>query len=140
MKRLPGPHIKIYVSILAMIVFGPLGNLLLSLGMKTVGAAPSWAPADLLRQYVSVFASGSIWLGVGCLLTFFAAQLLVLSWADYSYVQPASAMAYGVVAVLAYFFLGEAVSTIRWVGVVIICVGVLIVGRTAPSTIDEGPL
>ena len=52
----------------------------------------------------------SVWLGVASLLTFFVANILVLSWADYSFVQPASSMAYGVVALLSIFVLGESVT------------------------------
>ena len=41
------------------------------------------------------------------LLTFFVAYLLVLSWADYSYVQPASSISYVLIALLAHFVLHE---------------------------------
>jgi hypothetical protein len=39
------------------------------------------------------------WLGITSLTTFFVAYMVV-SWADYSFVQPASSLAYGVVALL----------------------------------------
>ncbi|MBV9608190.1 MAG: hypothetical protein JO187_01415 [Acidobacteria bacterium] len=56
--------------------------------------------------------------------------MLILSWADYTYVQPVSAAAYGVVALLAHFVLGEAISPLRWAGVLIICLGVFVIGYT----------
>jgi drug/metabolite transporter (DMT)-like permease len=84
-----------------------------------------------------VFATGSIWLGVASLLTFFIANILVLSWADYSFVQPASSLAYGVVALLSVFVLGERVSPLRWTGIAIISLGVFIVGRTNPRTTEH---
>ena len=83
-----------------------------------------------------VFGTGSIWLGVASLLTFFLANVLVLSWADYSYVQPASSVGYGVVALLGYFMLGEPVSPLRWLGIAIICLGVLVVGQTNPRSLS----
>ena len=43
-------------------------------------------------------------------------------------------MAYGVVALMGYFILGESISPIRWMGIAIICLGVFIVGRTNPRT------
>jgi drug/metabolite transporter (DMT)-like permease len=70
------------------------------------------------------------------LIAFFVAYMLVLSWADYSYVQPASAMAYAVVALLGHYLLREVVTPIRWIGVIVICLGVLIVGHTPPSTTE----
>ena len=73
-------------------------------------------------------------LGVACLLCFFLVHMLLLTWADYSYVQPATALAYASVAVLSYLVLGEYVSLLRWCGIALICLGVFIVGRTHPNT------
>ena len=72
------------------------------------------------------------------LLLAFACAALVLSWADYSYVQPASATGYLFVALLGYLLLGEVIPRMRWVGVLVICVGVLLVGGTPPRTTEEG--
>jgi len=60
----------------------------------------------------------------------------VLSWADYSYVMPAGAFGYALLTVLAVIFLHESVSPRRWVGVMMICVGVLLVGQTKPRTTE----
>jgi drug/metabolite transporter (DMT)-like permease len=89
-----------------------------------------------LRILVSIITSGYIWLGIACLLTFFVAYMLVLTWADYSYVQPASSFSYAVVAMLGYFLLGETVPPLRWIGILVICVGVFIVGHTHPRTTE----
>jgi uncharacterized membrane protein len=129
-------HFKTYLLICLMVIFGPLGNVLLGKGMKQVGAASPETAAGMLGLVLHVFSSGSIWLGIGCLLTFFGAYMLVLSWADYSYVQPASAAAYGMVALLAHFLLREVITPTRWIGVSLICLGVLVVGNTPPRTTD----
>jgi drug/metabolite transporter (DMT)-like permease len=125
-------HLKTRLLILLIAIFGPVGNVLLSKGMKSIGPATSWEPAQLFTIGEHVFGSGLIWLGIASLLMFFVAYMVVLTWADYSYVQPASAVAYLVVALLARFALGEEVTALRWTGIAIICVGVLIVGRTTP--------
>jgi len=137
MKSSAGLHIKTYVLIFLMVIFGPLGDVLLSKGMKRVGAVSSFTPSILAHLFSTVFTSGMIWLGISSLLAFFVAYTLVLSWADYSFVQPASAIAYGIVALLGYFVLGEVVTPIRWVGVLIICLGVFIVGQTPPRTTEH---
>jgi drug/metabolite transporter (DMT)-like permease len=125
---------KTAMMILIMIVAGPLGNVLLGKGMKSVGPLHVWPPPELARTFLQVFTTPAIWLGVASLLTFFVANILVLSWADYSFVQPASSMAYGVVALMGYFILGESIAPIRWLGIAISCLGVFIVGRTNPRT------
>ena len=137
MKDSLGLHFKTYVLLLFVVLFAPLGNVLLSKGMKGIGSAQNWAAADLFPVLVKILTSGTIWLGIGCLLAFFVAYMLVLTWADYSYVQPASAFSYAVVAVLSYFLLGEVVPPLRWAGIAVICLGVFVVGRTPPRTTEK---
>ncbi len=122
-----------------MIIAGPLGNLMLGKGMKNIGKITTKisSPGEFVHVFSRILSSGTIWLGIASLLTFFVAYMLVLSWADYSYVQPASAIAYGVVALMAALLLGEAVSPIRWMGIAIICLGVLVVGHTNPRTTEN---
>jgi len=134
MKAFRSFPLRTYLLIVFMVILGPLGNVLLGKGMKRIGTAAAWNPAELLHFLALLSRSGSIWLGVACLMAFFAAYMLALSWADYSYVQPASAMAYGIVALLGHFLLGEAVTPLRWAGVLVICAGVLVVGHTPQRT------
>jgi drug/metabolite transporter (DMT)-like permease len=137
MKSSASLHFKTYLLILLMVIFGPLGNVLLGKGMKRIGAVSLGTPAEALDVLSRVLTSGTIWLGIGSLITFFVAYMLVLSWADYSYVQPASAVAYGMVALLAHFMLREVVTPLRWLGVLVICLGVLVVGHTPPRTTES---
>jgi drug/metabolite transporter (DMT)-like permease len=134
MKSQKSLHLKTFSLILVMVISGPLGNVLLSKGMKQTGSLVWWPPSEALHTVVRVLGTGSIWLGVASLLTFFVANILVLSWADYSFVQPASSVAYGVSALLGYFMLGEPVSPLRWTGIAIICLGVFVVGQTSPQS------
>jgi drug/metabolite transporter (DMT)-like permease len=106
--------------------------------MKGIGAVPDRSPAALLRVLGQILTSNAIWLGVVSLIAFFVASLLVLSWADYSYVQPASSFAYVVVALLGHLVLHETVTPTRWLGVLIICLGVFVVGQTPPRTTEHG--
>src|SRR5271155_5360546 len=129
-------HLKTYLLIAVMVIAGPLGNVLLGKGMKHVGELAIWPPLQLLHTASTIFTSASIWLGIGSLIIFFVAYMLVLSWADYSFVQPASSLAYGIVALLGYLLLGERVSPLRWAGIAVICLGVFVVGRTNPRTTE----
>jgi drug/metabolite transporter (DMT)-like permease len=122
--------------ILLMVTFGPLGNALLGKGMKSIGAVTVRTFPDLLHTLYRIFTSGAILLGVGFLLMFFVANMLVLSWADYSFIQPASSFAYGVVALWGHFLLHEDVTPTRWLGVLIIFGGVFVVGYTPPRTTE----
>jgi drug/metabolite transporter (DMT)-like permease len=130
----PESHLKTYLLIGVMIIAGPLGNVLLGKGMKGIGTLAIWPPVQLLLTGEKILSSPFIWLGIASLITFFVAYMLVLSWADYSFVQPTASLAYGVVALLGYFMLGEHISLMRWAGIAVICLGVFVVGRTSPKT------
>jgi drug/metabolite transporter (DMT)-like permease len=127
-------RIKTALFILLIVIFAPLGNVLLSKGMKPIGAASTWDLAALSHILLQILSSSYIWLGIACLLVFFVAHMLVLTWADYSYVQPASSFSYVSVAILGYLILGERISDLRGLGIAIICFGVILVGRTHPRT------
>jgi drug/metabolite transporter (DMT)-like permease len=88
--------------------------------------------------FVAVFSSAWIWAGIVSMLLYLAALMLVLSWADFSYILPATASMYAVVPLLGHFVLGESVTGLRWIGVVLICLGVGFVGQTPPNTTKKG--
>src|SRR5436853_5328925 len=85
---------KTYGLLASMVFFSSLGNVLLSRGMKQTGEIADFSLAALAVTFVKTFTNGSIWLGILSLLVFFVSYLLLLSWADFSYVQPASAIGY----------------------------------------------
>jgi drug/metabolite transporter (DMT)-like permease len=136
MKSSRALHFKTAILIVLIVIFGPLGNLLLGKGMKSLGPGVTWIPSESGHFLGLVLRSELVWLGIASLLVFFVAYALVLSWADYSYVQPISAFAYGMAAVLGHFVLGEMVSTVQWAGITVICLGVIFVGRTPPRTTE----
>jgi drug/metabolite transporter (DMT)-like permease len=105
--------------------------------MKRIGAVQGLSVAMLRSVFVAVFSSFWIWLGIVSMILFLAALMLVLSWADFSYVLPATAAMYAVVPLLGHFVLGERVTSLRWAGVALICAGVLFVARTPPSTTEK---
>jgi drug/metabolite transporter (DMT)-like permease len=125
---------KTFLMILVMVVTAPLGNVLLGKGMKHIGVVPVRPASAFFHGAVTVFTSPTIWSGIALLIAFFLSYMLVLSWADYSFVQPASSLSYGVVALLGYAILGEKVSPLRWLGIAIICLGVFLVTRTGLQT------
>jgi drug/metabolite transporter (DMT)-like permease len=137
MKPSDGLHPKTFILLILMVTFGPLGDAFLGKGMRPLGAAGIQGPSDVAHFFLRAFASGTVWAGILLLVAFFASYTLVLSWADFSFVQPASSFAYAIVALLGHYFLGEFVSTTRWIGIVIICSGVLIVGTTPPRTTER---
>ena len=127
-------RLKTAFFILLIVIFAPLGNVLLSKGMKPISLPASWTVASIVHILAQILSTSYIWFGIASLLIFFFAHMLVLNWADYSYVQPASSVSYLSLVVFSYLLLGERVSSLRLLGIAIICAGVIIVGRTHPRT------
>lgn len=93
---------------------------MLSHGMKQTGNIS-------LHHLQSVFlALLNPWVAIGILLLlgFFAAYMHALSWADLTYVLPATSLGYVILALVAKFVLHEQVSPIRWLGIALISGGV----------------
>src|SRR5262245_53393618 len=116
------------------IVLSAGGNLLLSSGMKHVGSIEPGPVLAVGRAFGRAIVRTEIWLGIGALLLWFVGSLVLFSRIDFSYAQPASAAGYALVAFLGYAVLGESVTAGRWVGIVCICAGVTLIGRTPPRT------
>jgi uncharacterized membrane protein len=128
-------RIKTLVMILAMVVCANVGDLMLKRGMTQIGAV-QLSPSGLAHALLLTVTSGTIWIAILFLSGFMLSYMTVLSWADYSYVMPAGAFGYALLTLLAVVFLHETVSVRRWMGVVLICVGVLLVGQTKPRTTE----
>ena len=109
------------------VVAGQLGDLSLSRAMKTLGEVKSFTPVNLLRFLGRAFRVKWMWIGIGLMALAFFSLLALLSWANVSLVVPATAASYAVGAMGAQFLLGEHVKRERWIGVIIVCIGVALV-------------
>jgi drug/metabolite transporter (DMT)-like permease len=110
----------------------PLGDTFLSRGMTQLPPISLAHPASLI---VAVFTPW-IALGITLLIGFFASYLTALSWADLTFVMPATAFGNVIVAFLARFWLKEPISLERWIGIALITLGVGFVAQ-GPSTTER---
>ena len=131
---------KTYFFLILMIVLGSVGNTILDKGMKGLGTIDFSSRAAIWQGAFHTFTSGTIWLGISCMLLFMVCHMLVLSWADYSFVMPFSAVTYALVPVLGYIWLGEYVPVARRIGILLIVFGVFLVSRTPPRTTEPRPI
>jgi drug/metabolite transporter (DMT)-like permease len=130
---------KTAIFLFLMVAFGSSGDTLMGKGMRAIGPPTGWQIAPVFDFLSHAVGSPAVWMGFACLLLFFLSYMLVLTWADFSFVLPASAAAYAVVPLLGHLFLGEAVSPVRWTGVALITLGVGLVGNTPPRTTMAEP-
>ncbi len=102
-------------------------NTLLSKGMKVIASMPSFSDGFSLTMLAYAMKSPFIWGGIVLLILFFACFLSVVSWADLSFVLPATALGYILNVFTGNYFLDEPVSQARWMGSVLIVFGVILV-------------
>jgi multidrug transporter EmrE-like cation transporter len=109
-----------YLVLAGITVFSTAGDSLLARGMKDLGGVSLHHLAGLLLAILNP------WVGLGILflLTFFACYMSALSWADLTYVLPATSLGYVLVALIAYFVFREQISMTRWLGIALIAAGV----------------
>ena len=117
----------------AAILANSLGSVCLSKGMKQFPAEEFLGGAGFLQAGWHVLSNPWIILGVLLLITFLAAYLTALSWADLSFVLPGTAPGYILTAILSKVFLHEVISPLRWAGTVFIVMGTWLVARTYSS-------
>lgn len=123
-----------YLVILSIAFFGSVGDAFLARGMKDVGSIDIHHVTHIL----SVLANPFVIVGIVSLLVFMYCYMTALSFADLSYVLPATALGYVNMVLLSIFWLHEHVSTQRWAGVAFIVIGVgLVAGGPSRTEIPR---
>jgi drug/metabolite transporter (DMT)-like permease len=128
-----------YLVLLSVALFAAIGDVLLARGMRDIGQV------SLANWHHTILALANPWIIVGtlCLIAFFGTYLAALSWADLTYVLPATSISYVVMALLGKYMLSEQISLSRWAGIALITLGVGFVAtansRTERVASDSAP-
>ena len=109
-----------YLVLAGITVFSTLGDSLLARGMKELGGISLHNISGLLLAILNPWVT----IGILLLLAFFASYMSALSWADLTYVLPATSLGYVLVALIAHFSFHEQISLPRWLGISLIAAGV----------------
>jgi drug/metabolite transporter (DMT)-like permease len=123
--------LKTFVVMLLAVSAGTVGDLLLAKGMKELGDLSAMNLRGMLNVAGQALTSPKLIFGTAMLAVFFFLWLAVLSWEDLSVALPMQALNYVLVAFLSQYFLGEIVSPLRWVGTVLVCVGVMLITKSS---------
>jgi uncharacterized membrane protein len=121
-----------YLILALVSLCAPLGDTFLSRGMTTMPAISLAHPGSLIAAVFTPWIA----LGIALLIGFFASYLTALSWADLTYVLPATAFGNVIVALLAKFWLRDTISPARWAGIALITIGVGFVAQ-GPSLTEH---
>jgi drug/metabolite transporter (DMT)-like permease len=95
--------------------------------MKVVGEAPSLRPTEVGKVILRALRVPWMWLGGAMMAIAFFSLLGALSIYNVSFVVPVTALSYVAGAVGGIVFLRERVSFQRWLGVLLVAIGVVLV-------------
>lgn len=109
-----------YLVLAGVTLCAAVGDSFLSRGMKEIGSVSLRHIPDLILAITNPWVA----LGILFLLGFFASYMTALSWADLTYVLPATSLGYVLLALIAKFMLHEQVTPLRWIGILLISGGV----------------
>lgn len=118
-----GNFLLLFVSISLAIA----GQLLMKQGMMMFGKFPV---NELLARLIPMVFQPYVFIGILCFCVSSVFWLVILSRIDLSLAYPLVSIAYIVVALFSYFVFKENVSLLRWIGILVICLGVFLVSRS----------
>lgn len=121
------------ISIIAALS-GAAGQVVMRRGMLQVGPLESYAPLEIVSFLWRSLCNP--WVIAGTVLSgiLYFCLLTALSWTDVTVAFPLTAIEYVFAAVLALFFLRESVPTLRWVGIFLVVIGVLLISMSDTSS------
>jgi len=115
--------------LLVTVTLNVVGQYLMKRGMTDVGAITGDLSA-LVSSLATAFTNPYVLAGVGAYGFSSIFWLVLLSRVDLSYAYPALSLGYVLITLVSALALGEQVSALRWTGVIIISVGVIMVARS----------
>jgi multidrug transporter EmrE-like cation transporter len=103
-------------------------QILMRTGMLKVGAVE--IGASLIKAAPRMTANIFLWLSLLCYAISIITWMVVLSKVEVSFAYPFLSIGYVISAVIGYFFMGESLTAIRIAGIVVICIGVILIARS----------
>jgi transporter family protein len=113
---------------IAIIVFcTSAANVLIARGMRQVGEVSILRPGLVASLIKRVLKNASFLMSVVLMALSFFAFLAILSWDDVSLVIPATSLEYVLSTMGAKYILKERISSLRWAGICLVCIGVALI-------------
>ena len=111
-----------------------LGQILVRRGMQQIGSLETYAPMALLAYFGNAACNLNVIMGTALNTVFYVLFLAALSWTDVTVALPMTAIEYGFAAILAIIMLKEQVPPMRWIGIVMVILGVVLIARGGGET------
>lgn len=117
---------KTWLAVIILSLADSAGDLLLASGMKKIGKVEKMSVKDALLLTYKIITNSSILSGIACQAIAFFMFITVLSWADISFVRPATALTYLFSMLGAKLMLRETFTREKIIGITLIGIGVVL--------------
>lgn len=115
--------LKLLVILLVGLVFESAGVVLLKKGIIEIGEMNGITATEIFRVAKAGAVNPQIILGIFFEALFFLCLVILMSKSDISFLWPMTALSFVFATFAAVIFLGESVSPMRWIGVILIVLG-----------------
>ena len=131
--------IKIILILFIGLVFESTGIVFLKKGMATVGEVKMTSAGEIFHVVKAGVTNPKIIAGVFFEALFFVCLLIMMAKSDISFIWPLTGLSFVFSTFAAIWFLGETVSAFRWIGVLLIVAGSIVIGYTEQSKEKAAP-
>lgn len=126
--------LRIIVAMTTAAAAAAVGQILVRRGMLQVGSLENYAPWPVLAYFWHALCNPYVIVGTLLNALFYFLFLAALSWTGVTVALPMTAIEYGFAALLAVAVLKESVPPIRWIGIVLVMIGVILIARGGGDT------
>jgi drug/metabolite transporter (DMT)-like permease len=131
--------LRVLVAMSAACLAAAFGQILVRRGMLEVGPLQSYAPLDLISYFGHALVNPNVIGGTVLNAAFYFLFLAALSWTEVTVALPLTALEYAAAAVLSVLILKEAVPPLRWAGISLVILGVVIISYASPAERTGAP-
>jgi drug/metabolite transporter (DMT)-like permease len=118
-------YLLVFISVAAMTA----AQLLLKKGMLSIGQSPQDL-THLIPFFLKAYTNAYVISAVALVIVTALAWVLAVSKAQLSLLYPFMALSYLFVALFSLLFFKEDVTAMRWLGIIVICIGVFLMSRS----------
>ena len=127
--------LRVLIAMTVAAAAAAFGQIFVRQGMQQVGSLEAYAPMALMGYFGQALSNPYVVIGTALNAVFYFLFLASLSWADVTVVLPMTALEFGMAAILAVMILKEAVPTLRWAGIALVILGVILITIAEHKTV-----
>ena len=121
---------KAVILVFCGVVLGSIGQICIKTAMLRVGPLAFGAPSEILNSSLQVIQQPLIWVSIPLYGTGFLIWAIALSHLRLSFAYPLLAIGYVINPLSGMIFFSESIPLARWIGILIIVAGLVLVGRS----------